>query len=468
MKLSPFAIRLRLAAAAAGLIASTAWAGASRSACTPRPASDDVVSQAADALSVRLDAAQPIGLANWDVRWWQRRRVWITLTARNAGDGATEVLPQMVIDARPDGGAALAQFGLPLALAPHAQAAQRLAIYVPDDARTLGVRALVATPAQPVTVSFALECSDSRYDPGEFAPAIAPLLDEALKTYFDALADPLSDPAAAVETARRLSSGAQEAVDVAWTLRGLMQALHDVHGYFALPDEPLPARHAVATRAPELELLADGTAVLRLHPVDTRLAPSALAWAGSLHDGIAAMAARHPRGWIVDLRDHDADSPWPALAALSTLVGGPAVGAFVGRQGRQEWIVERGAARIAGGPALVDLQPPPEPDYPGPVAVLIGPGTRDAGEDVAVALRGRPNTRFFGLPTAGFPQQGVQAHWLSDGSTLGVLEVRAADRTGVVHREPLEPDTVLHDAAAAPLPQPVLDWLHEVANPGAR
>jgi carboxyl-terminal processing protease len=140
---------------------------------------------------------------------------------------------------------------------------------------------------------------------------------------------------------------------------------------------------------------------------------------------------------------------------------GPAVGNFTSRHGKQEWIVERGAVRIAGGQALVDTQPPPEPGYRGPVALLLGPGTRDAGEDVAVAFRGRPNTRSFGKPTAGFPLQGVQAHRLSDGSTLGVLETRAADRTGIVHRVALEPDTLLHEDATAPVPQPVLDWLYE-------
>jgi hypothetical protein len=459
-------LRLFRAAIAALLLAASAGAvaGASRSPCTPKPVSDEPKSQAPDALSVHVDAARPLALANWDVNWWQRRRVWITLAARNEGDAPTQVLPQMVVDARPDGGATMALFGLPLALPAHGRATQRLAIYVPDDARTLGVRTLVATPAQPVAVSFTLECSDSRYDPGEFAPAVAPLLDEAMKTWFNGLVDPLSDPNATVDLARRLSSGAQEPADVAWTMRGLMQAVHDDHGFYALAGEALPARPALVTRAPELELRGDGTAVLRLHAVDTTSAAAALAWATSLHEGIAAVAARHPRGWIVDLRDHDGQSPWPSLAALSTLLDGPAVGHFASRRGTQEWIVERGAARIAGGPALVDTQPPPEPDFRGPVALLIGRGTRDAGEDVAVAFRGRPNTRFFGAPTAGFPQQGVQPHRLADGSTLGVLEVRAADRTGVVQREPIEPDTPLHDDAAAPLPQAVLDWLYESAG----
>jgi hypothetical protein len=466
MKTTPPFLAPTLAAATALLLAATSAgaASATRSACTPKPAGDEPKSQVADARSAHIDAAQPVALANWDAGGWQRRRVWITLSASNEGDVPTQVLPQMVVDARPDGGAALAQYGLPLALPARGGATERLAIYVPDDSRTLGVRTLVATPAQPVAVSFTLECADSRSDPGEFSPAVAPLLDEALKTYFNGLVDPLSDPNQAVETARQLSSGSQEAGDVAWTLRGLMQSLHDGHGYMVLPGEPLPVRRTLVTRAPDLELRADGTAVLRLHAVDTLSAAAALAWATSLHEGIAAVAARRPRGWVIDLRDHDGDSPYPSLAALSTLLGGPVVGNFTTRQGKQEWIVERGAVRIAGGAALVDTQPPPEPDYRGPVALLLGPGTRDAGEDVAVAFRGRPNTHTFGKPTAGFPLQGVQAHRLSDGSTLGVLEIRAGDRGGVVHRVPLEPETLLHEDATAPLPQEVLDWLYEAGG----
>ncbi len=457
--------RIAVAASASAWVLAMAATGAGaavRAPCTPHPADGEPASQSADALSVSLDAAHPVGLANWDVRWWQRHRIWITLDANNRGDAAAQVLPQIVVGARADGGATLAQLGVPLPIAPHAHATQRLAIYVPDDAKTLGVRALVATPMQPVAIAFTLECSDARFEVGEFAPAVAPLLDEAVKVYFNGLVDPLSDPRAAVETVRLLASGAQDAADVVWAMRGLMQAVHDDHGFIVGPDEPPPARRVLVTRAPDFELRPDGTAVVRLHAVDTRSDDQALAWANTLHDGIAALASHHPRAWVVDLRDHDGDSPWPAFAALSTLLDGPAVGAFASRQGRQEWIADRGVSRVAGGPALIDLQAPPEPTFRGPVAVLIGPNTRNVGEDVTVALRGRAQTRFFGAPTAGFPILGVQVHKLSDGTTLGVLETRDVDRTGVVHRLAMEPDTVLPAAASlSAMPQQVVDWIDE-------
>ena len=455
--------RIAVGAAALLLASTAARAGvATRAACTLHPADGEVVSQSAGALSASLDATHPIALANWNVRWWQRHRVWITLDATNRGDAVAYVLPEMVVDARADGGASTAQLGVPLAVAPHAHATQRLAIYLADDAKTLGVRTRVSEPMQAVEVAFAFECSDSRFAVGEFSPAVAPLVDEAVKTYFGGFVDPLADPHAAFETVRLLASGAQDSIDVVWALRGLMQVVRDDHGFIFAPGEPVPARRALVTRAPGFELRPDGTAIVRLHAVDTTSDSAALAWANTLHDGIAALASHHPRAWVVDLRDHDGDSPWPSFAGLSTLLDGPAVGAFTSRQDKQEWIVERGIARIAGGPALVDLQSPPEPTFRGPVAVLIGPNTRNAGEDVTVALHGRSHTRFFGAPTAGFPILGVVVHKLSDGTTLGVLETRDADRTGLVHRLPVEPDTVLPaDVSLAAMPQVVVDWIDE-------
>jgi C-terminal processing protease CtpA/Prc len=143
---------------------------------------------------------------------------------------------------------------------------------------------------------------------------------------------------------------------------------------------------------------------------------------------------------------------------MSTLLGGPAIGATVSRRETQDWISDRGVSRVAGGPALMDVQASPEPPFTGPVAVLLGPGTRNAGEDLAVAFRGRPHTRFFGTSTAGFPTEGVVVHRLSDGSLLGVLETRAADRKGVVQRMPIEPDDALKDDSV-PVMQAVQDWL---------
>ncbi len=452
----PLAVAIALLAAAS----TAAAASASRSACTPRPASDGVASQSADGLSLRLDGAHPVALANWDVRWWERHRVWIALQASNPGDAAAQVLPQMLVDAQADGSAPETLSAPPVALAPHASATQRLSIWVPDDARTLGVRVLAVAPVQPVAVSFALECSDARYDAGEVLPTATPLLDEAARAWFGGFVDPQSDPKLPIEALRRLSGGAQESGDVVWAMRGLMQTVRDDHGWIVGPGEPVPARHALATRAPEFELSPDGIAVVRLHAVDPGSDAAAQAWAAALFEGVRGLARQRPVGWIVDLRDHDGGSPWASFAGLSNLLGGPLVGGYVTVRGRQDWIVERGSAGLAGEAPRVDVQASPTPPIDAPVAVLIGPGTRDAGEDVAVALSGRAHTRFLGAPTAGFPTLGVRVHRLSDGTTLGVLEQRDADRNGRVQRLPVEPETLLKAPALQDaVPSEAVAWL---------
>jgi carboxyl-terminal processing protease len=152
---------------------------------------------------------------------------------------------------------------------------------------------------------------------------------------------------------------------------------------------------------------------------------------------------------------------WAALAGLGTLLQGPVVGAFVGHETHEEWIVDRGAARTAGGKAIVDLQLPPEPPFGGPVAVLVGPHTAGAGEAVAVAFEGRPRTRFFGAPTQGRDDAAIVAHTLSDGTVLGVVGARNADRNGVVYRGPIEPDKVLAPDDGQALPHEALEWVQE-------
>lgn len=436
-----------------------------RAACTPRAAPGDVASDQADARGAAVTSARPVGLANWDVRPWQRHRLWITVTAANRGDAPTSVLPEIVVDLRRDGSSAHSLVGDPLVLAPHAGAATRMTMYVPDDSKTLGLRlhGPVGAPAGiDVAATFAAECSESRFDLGEMPKSAAALLDEALALYANDVADPLPNGRQAFDDVRLMATGAQDSGDVAWAMRGMMTAIGDDHSTM-LPPGPQPAPAApAAPRAPSVDRRPDGTAVLQLFAVDLHSDAERLAWARDLHERIAAVAATRPRAWIVDLREHQGRDMWAPLAALSGLLDGPSVGAFVTRQGREEWIVDRGAARIAGGAAMVDLELPPEPPFTGPIAVLLSEHTTNVGELVAVAFEGRARTRFFGAPTKGFPDSGVHAHALSDGSTLRVLDTRDADRNGVVYRESVTPDEPLDASVHTDaIPQAAVDWVRD-------
>jgi C-terminal processing protease CtpA/Prc len=84
-----------------------------------------------------------------------------------------------------------------------------------------------------------------------------------------------------------------------------------------------------------------------------------------------------------------------------------------------------------------------------PVAVLIDGGTGSSGEAIALAFRGRPNTRSFGAATAGFATANRGAA-LPDGANMVVTTGFMVDRRGVEAGERLHPDE--------PVPGPPSGW----------
>jgi carboxyl-terminal processing protease len=95
---------------------------------------------------------------------------------------------------------------------------------------------------------------------------------------------------------------------------------------------------------------------------------------------------------------------------------------------------------------------------------LTGMKTASAGEAIVVAFRGRPDTRSFGLYTAGVPT-GNEGFTLSDGAVIALTVGVNADRTGQTYDDRIYPDewvdevqklTIIIDEI---IPQPAIDWL---------
>lgn len=81
--------------------------------------------------------------------------------------------------------------------------------------------------------------------------------------------------------------------------------------------------------------------------------------------------------------------------------------------------------------------------------MLISPHTASAGEAVAIALKGRPNTRFFGMPTAGVPT-GNRTFRLPDSAEIALTTTIELDRSRVEYDGPIVPDlTVAPDASSS-------------------
>ena len=150
------------------------------------------------------------------------------------------------------------------------------------------------------------------------------------------------------------------------------------------------------------------------------------------------------------------------LAGVGPILGEGRVGASVSPDGQQvDWFYVDGQAKMGDavqteveGPAYVLAEPLPR------VAVLIGPSTISSGEALAIAFRGRPNTRSFGHLTAGL-STGTGEFVLSDGAWMMLAVCASADRTGQVYGSWIEPDQVVTQRGTEGDPplQAAIDWL---------
>ncbi|WP_315387539.1 S41 family peptidase [uncultured Stenotrophomonas sp.] len=159
-------------------------------------------------------------------------------------------------------------------------------------------------------------------------------------------------------------------------------------------------------------------------------------------------------GWIVDLRANHGGSMWPMLVGVAPLLSTDPkrkeiIGAFDTGAMKQIWSIQSGRV-LQGTRAPVELDAPayvlrhPAP----PVAVLMGPDTGSSGEMLALAFRGRPATRSFGQPTAGYSTANMPMH-LPDGGMLLLTGSVAVDRNLRGDGGKLKPDVTVGDTEDA-------------------
>jgi len=155
--------------------------------------------------------------------------------------------------------------------------------------------------------------------------------------------------------------------------------------------------------------------------------------------GHVAAAADRACGYVVDLRGNVGGNVWPMKAGLSALLGEAWLntdgyarfenGAFLINEGEH---MDRAAARVSDWrplPRLADI----------PVALLIDDGVGSSGEGIALAFKGRTQTRFFGQKTAGVASSN-EGFLLSDGVNLVVTTDMMRDRDGRIWPDGLSPD----------------------------
>lgn len=90
--------------------------------------------------------------------------------------------------------------------------------------------------------------------------------------------------------------------------------------------------------------------------------------------------------------------------------------------------------------------------------MIIGSGTVSAGEAVAIAFRGRAQTRFFGSPTAG-ATNAPQVFRLSDGAVLWFGVMYEVDRNGRAYKGPIRPDMSFDEGSPKKAERAATRWL---------
>ena len=163
-----------------------------------------------------------------------------------------------------------------------------------------------------------------------------------------------------------------------------------------------------------------------------------------VRDSVARLFGRRVKAWILDLRLNDGGAMAPMLAGIAPLLGDGHLGGFVDHTGQaqEQWLLKKGNFYL--DTLAVTSLPAPAHPVPAdrPIAVLLSGLTASSGEIVAISLKGRPATRFFGEPTYGattanasYPIQGT--------SYLTIASSVDADRNGQVYPGRVQPDELI-------------------------
>ena len=173
--------------------------------------------------------------------------------------------------------------------------------------------------------------------------------------------------------------------------------------------------------------------------------------------------ARTVTGWVVDLRQNEGGTMTPMIAGLGPLLGEGTLGYFVSDKREISWGYRNGKSYIKKPGIRATTVPNPYRlrQADARVAVLIGPRTASSGEMTAISFIGRPNTRFFGLPSGGYTT-GNEEFTLPGKTLLFLASAGSADRTHKKYPQRITPDEEVK-APATDTTDPTLDaakvWL---------
>jgi len=259
---------------------------------------------------------------------------------------------------------------------------------------------------------------------------------------------------------RAMAHDARTPADTYAAIRFLLAKLDDGHSFLMEPAQRKAyVANGRAKSEPLVQMQGSDVAYLRMPGFIGTDTEAGRAFVRRMLAEIGKFAAPAHGGWIIDLREDSGGNMWPMLAALHPFLGDGVLGSFESPAGASaQWRAD--SVFSVPAVAAADLSAVK-------IAVLTGSRTASAGEAVAIAFQGRPNTRFFGAPTAGQTTSN-EAFDLPGGSRILLATASERDRLGRTYDGPVRPDQlVTADEAGSrdAVIEAALAWL-EPSRPG--
>ncbi|MDF7811817.1 S41 family peptidase [Hymenobacter sp. YC55] len=163
-----------------------------------------------------------------------------------------------------------------------------------------------------------------------------------------------------------------------------------------------------------------------------------------VQDSLCRLNPDKAKAWIIDLRLNTGGAMAPMLAGIAPLIGDGYLGGFVDKDGKpdEQWYLKQGNFYMDTLQVTTLQNRCPVRKTDKPVAVLVSGMTASSGEIVAISLKGRPATRFFGEPTYG-AMTANNSYRISGNSYLTIAVMQETDRNKAVYRSNVTPDELI-------------------------
>jgi carboxyl-terminal processing protease len=257
------------------------------------------------------------------------------------------------------------------------------------------------------------------------------------------------------------ASGAKSIEETRFAITEALRLLDDRHSHY-IPKNGRTISAAVCATAPvstapaSVPLLPSTVGYIKVSGF-AGTSGQAAAFARSIQETINWFDSQGVTGWLVDLRGNTGGNMWPMITGLGPLLGEGTLGYFIDpKEAKSAWELRDGVAYL--GDRAVDSNRAAfhmQTEAPR-VAVLTDGFTASSGEAIAIAFRGRADSRSFGTPTCGLSTSN-RSFTLSDGAVLALTTAVMADRTGKAYGGPVVPDEVIDDPAN--VAERALQWL---------